>query len=75
MNKQSRLTDSASTTIDTTRIGFFIGAGASSEFGIPSMKKMTTTFAEKIQTTRGEYEQKKLFAFIYKSLTKAYIHT
>jgi NAD-dependent SIR2 family protein deacetylase len=53
------LTDSASTLIDTNRIGFFVGAGASMEFGIPSMKKMTTTFAAKL------YERECIFLKSY----------
>jgi hypothetical protein len=56
------LTNGASGFIDTGRIGFFLGAGASSEFGIPSMKKMTATFAEKLRKKWGEGEQKKVIS-------------
>jgi SIR2-like protein len=62
------LTDSATTKVDTNRIGFFIGAGASIEFGIPSMTQMTTTFEAKI----SKKPEKELFNTIYKTLAKVY---
>jgi SIR2-like domain len=57
--------------INPDTIGFFFGAGASIEFGIPSMKQMTKSFAEKIRS-RGKPAEKKLFHTIYKSLTHEY---
>ena len=35
--------------INTDRIGFFFGAGSSIEFGIHSMKQMTSSFAGEIR--------------------------
>lgn len=58
-------------TIDGNRIGFFFGAGASSEFGIPFMKKITEYFYEEINRD-GNDEQKKLFNSIYGSLATIY---
>ena len=66
------MTSSVSAPIDKDRIGFFLGAGASIEFGIPSMKKMTATFAKKIRSKPGKDEQKKVFNIIYNSLAKVY---
>jgi NAD-dependent SIR2 family protein deacetylase len=37
-------------------IGFFFGAGASIEFGIPSMKQLTDSFSEKIQQNKVDLE-------------------
>jgi NAD-dependent SIR2 family protein deacetylase len=54
--------------INPDRIGFFFGAGASIEFGIPSMKKMTTTFPAKIRNKLNQNREKKAFNAIYKSL-------
>ena len=48
--------------------GFFFGAGASIECGIPSMREMTRTFTEKLKK-KGE---KKVFNIIYSSLEKIY---
>jgi hypothetical protein len=59
--------------VDASRMGFFFGAGASIEFGIPSMKSMTTTFAEKIRNKASQnMGERKIFDSIYTSLAKAY---
>jgi SIR2-like domain len=58
--------------IDADRIGFFFGAGASIEFGIPSMKQMTTAFANKIRNKGGKNEERQAFNLIHNSLAKAY---
>jgi NAD-dependent SIR2 family protein deacetylase len=58
-------------TIGGNRIGFFFGAGASSEFGIPSMKKITESFYKEINSD-GNDEEKKLFNSIYDSLATIY---
>jgi hypothetical protein len=57
--------------IDACRICFFFGAGASIEFGIPSMKKMTSTFADELKE-KGENEEVEAFGLIYKSLETVY---
>jgi hypothetical protein len=54
--------------INPDRIGFFFGAGASMEFGIPSMKEMTRVFIKELR----KKEEKKAFSDIYRSLTKIY---
>jgi NAD-dependent SIR2 family protein deacetylase len=54
------------------RIGFFFGAGASIEFGIPSMKQMTATFAKDISNEEGENKEMQAFDLIYNSLAKVY---
>ncbi|MGH9926226.1 MAG: hypothetical protein ACREAS_04975, partial [Nitrososphaera sp.] len=53
-------------------IGFFFGAGASIEFGIPSMKKMTTSFATKIRNKASTSKESKIFDDIYDALTGVY---
>ena len=59
--------------VDARRIGFFLGAGASIEFGIPSMKRMTTSFARKIRNNAGRNkEERKIFERVYTALGKAY---
>jgi NAD-dependent SIR2 family protein deacetylase len=35
--------------IDANRICFFFGAGSSIEFGIPSMRHMTSSFADDLR--------------------------
>ena len=54
--------------INADRIGFFFGAGASMEFGIPSMKEMTKAFIEELRMK----EEKRAFSVIYRSLAKIY---
>ncbi len=54
--------------INADRIGFFFGAGASMEFGIPSMKEMTRVFKQEL----GIKEEKRAFSAIYQSLAKIY---
>lgn len=54
------------------RIGFFFGAGASVEFGIPSMRKITSTFSAKINEEGAGEEEKNLFNTVYNSLEKVY---
>jgi SIR2-like protein len=51
-------------------LGFFFGAGASIEFGIPTMKSMTNEFYNLIN--RNNTEQKILFNDIYQSMEKIY---
>ena len=58
-------------TINGKRIGFFFGAGASIEFGIPSMKKITDCFHSEINSN-GEDEEKKLFNLIFDTLSNFY---
>jgi hypothetical protein len=57
--------------IDASRICFFFGAGASIAFGVPSMKKMTSTFADELKE-KGENEEVEVFDLIYKSLETVY---
>jgi hypothetical protein len=57
--------------IDGDKIGFFFGAGASIEFGIPSMKQITTNFG-KIMNEEGVSKEKQTFDLIYNSLAKVY---
>ena len=57
--------------IDASRICFFFGAGASIPFGIPSMKKMTSTFADELKE-KGKNEEVEVFDLIYKSLETVY---
>jgi hypothetical protein len=57
--------------IDASRICFFFGAGASIKFGIPSMKEMTSTFANELRE-KGEKEEVEAFGLIYKSLETVY---
>jgi hypothetical protein len=54
--------------MDADTIGFFFGAGASIEFGIPSMKQMTRDFAKQITSK----EERQVFKLIYNSLKKIY---
>jgi hypothetical protein len=54
--------------INADRIGFFFGAGASMEFGIPSMKEMTRVFIQELRMK----EEKRAFSVIYRSLAKIY---
>jgi predicted CopG family antitoxin len=49
-------------------IGFFFGAGASIEFGIPSMKQLTDSFSERIQQNKSLLKKREMFADIYNSL-------
>lgn len=64
---------SKSGSINADRIGFFFGAGSSIEFGIPSMKQMTTTFAKKMRSKVGQKKMKKeVFNTIYNSLVRVY---
>jgi hypothetical protein len=63
---------SKAASINPLRIGFFFGAGASIEFGIPSMKQMTVNFARKIRGSAFRPSEKKLFNTIYGSLAKVY---
>ena len=59
--------------VDARSIGFFLGAGASIEFGIPSMKSMTTSFAEEIRNNASRnIGERKIFETVYTSLGKAY---
>jgi hypothetical protein len=53
-------------------IGFFFGAGASIEFGIPSMTEMTRSFAAKIRDASSLLKERKVFDDIYSSLAKVY---
>lgn len=53
-------------------IGFFFGAGASIEFGIPSMKQMTSSFSTKIGEDSSLLKEKEVFDEIYNSLTDVY---
>jgi hypothetical protein len=53
-------------------IGFFFGAGASIEFGIPSMKQLTDSFSEKIQQNKSLLKKREVFADIYNSLADVY---
>lgn len=59
---------SKSEPINADRIGFFFGAGASMEFGIPSMTEMTRAFSKKLK----EKQEDKVFNVIYHSLAKIY---
>jgi len=58
-------------TIDGNRLGFFFGAGASVEFGIPSMKNITELFKSKINKD-NKNKEKHLFNSIYNSLEQIY---
>jgi hypothetical protein len=53
-------------------IGFFFGAGASIEFGIPSMKEMTSSFATKIRENDSLLKEREVYEEIYNSLAKIY---
>ncbi len=53
-------------------IGFFFGAGASIEFGIPSMKEMTTSFATRIWNKASLSKESKIFNDIYDALARVY---
>jgi hypothetical protein len=58
--------------VDTEKIGFFFGAGASIEFGIPSMKQITTNFANEIIDKEGNSKETQIFDLIYNSLANVY---
>ena len=60
-----------STFVHPDRIGYFFGAGASVEFGIPSMKKITSDFASEINV-EGAEDEKNLFNAVYSSLENVY---
>jgi SIR2-like domain len=51
-------------------IGFLFGAGASIEFGIPSMKQLTKSFANKIQKKNPMVAQ--VYTGVYDSLAEIY---
>lgn len=55
---------------DGTKLGFFFGAGASVEFGIPSLKAMTKEFYEIMN--HGANVQTRLFNEIYHSMEDIY---
>jgi hemoglobin-like flavoprotein len=55
---------------DGTKLGFFIGAGASIEFGIPSLKAMTKEFYERMNSNIND--QTDLFNKIYYSMEEIY---
>ena len=48
-----------------SKLGFFFGAGASIEFGIPSLKVMTKEFYEHINSKVNDPFQTDLFNKIY----------
>ncbi len=52
------------------KVGFFFGAGASKEFSIPQMTKLTLEFSEHIK--KGPSDQRKLFLEIYNMLEGIY---
>ena len=58
--------------IDADKIGFFFGAGASIEFGIPSVKQITTNFANEIINKESDSKERQIFDLIYNSLKKVY---
>ena len=53
---------------DGSKLGFFFGAGASIEFGIPSLKAMTKEFYEHINSKINDPLQTDLFNKIYHSM-------
>lgn len=53
-------------------IGFFFGAGASIEFGIPSMKQMTGSFAARVREDDFLLKEREIFFEIYDTLAKVY---
>ena len=61
-----------STYVYPQRIGFFFGAGASAEFGIPSMKRITSTFSTKINRKGANKEEKRVYNKVYASLKEIY---
>lgn len=58
--------------INPNHIGFFFGAGASIEFGIPSMKQLTESFAQTLQQNNSVSNESKIFEDIYDSLAEEY---
>jgi hypothetical protein len=56
--------------IPSDKIGFFFGAGASVEFGVPTMKQMTEEYAEQI--SKDVSISRQLFFQIFKSSQDAY---
>ncbi|MGB6531822.1 MAG: hypothetical protein WBF33_27250 [Candidatus Nitrosopolaris sp.] len=57
--------------ISSDRIGFFFGAGASIEFGMPSMIGMATSFTDEL-SRKGQKKEKQVFDNIYNSLENEY---
>lgn len=53
---------------DGSKLGFFFGAGASIEFGIPSLKAMTKEFYELMNSKVNDATQTDLFNEIYYSM-------
>ena len=58
--------------VDSGNILFFFGAGASAEFGIPSMRKMAEDFKNKIRQQKSQ-EKQAIYNEIIKMLKVNYI--
>jgi NAD-dependent SIR2 family protein deacetylase len=59
-----------STVIAADKLAFFLGAGASIEFGAPTMKKMTTEFYERMG--KEVSHKRDLFVKVYDILQVIY---
>jgi hypothetical protein len=52
------------------RVGFFLGAGASTNFGLPTMKTMSIEFTKKIKNENNDINS--LYFDIYTKLERIY---
>lgn len=55
---------------DGNKLGFFFGAGASAEFGVPTLKALTKEFYDMIQS--NDTKERHLFNQIYESMEAIY---
>jgi hypothetical protein len=54
-------------------MGFFFGAGASIEFGIPSLAQITSSFAIEIGRKGVGKEEKMVFDQVYQVISEKYM--